>query len=43
MTYINEIRSNIRRLLAMMEKEIARFFNNTQAFIQGNPDLRDPR
>ena len=25
----------------MTNEEIARFFNNTRAFIQGNPDLRD--
>ena len=27
----------------MTNEEIARFFNNTRAFIQGNPDLRDPQ
>lgn len=27
----------------MTNEEIARFFNDTRAFIQGNPDLRDPR
>ena len=27
----------------MTSEEIARFFNNTQVFIQGNPDLRDPQ
>jgi Holliday junction resolvasome RuvABC ATP-dependent DNA helicase subunit len=27
----------------MTNEEIARFFNDTRAFIQGNPDLRDPQ
>ncbi len=27
----------------MTNEEIARFFNKTQAFIQRNPDLRDPQ
>ncbi len=27
----------------MTNEEIARFFNDTQAYIQGNPDLRDPQ
>ena len=27
----------------MTNEEIARFFSDTQAFIQGNPDLRDPQ
>jgi hypothetical protein len=27
----------------MTIEEIARFFNDTRAFIQGNPDLRDPQ
>jgi hypothetical protein len=27
----------------MTNDEIARFINNTQAFIQGNSDLRDPQ
>ncbi len=27
----------------MTNDEIARFFNDTQAYIQGNPDLRDPQ
>jgi len=26
----------------MTNEEIARFFNDTQAYIQGNPDLLDP-
>lgn len=26
----------------MTNEEIARLFNATRAFIQGNPDLRDP-
>lgn len=27
----------------MTNEEIARFFNDTRAIIQGNPDLRDPQ
>lgn len=27
----------------MTNEEIARFFNDTQAYIQGNPDLGDPQ
>jgi len=27
----------------MTNEEIARFFNTTRPFIQGNPDLRDPQ
>jgi hypothetical protein len=27
----------------MTNEEITRFFNETLAFIQGNPDLRDPQ
>jgi hypothetical protein len=27
----------------MTNDEIARFFNDTPAYIQGNPDLRDPQ
>jgi len=27
----------------MTNEEIARFFNDSQAYIQGNPDLRDPQ
>ena len=27
----------------MTNEDIARFFNDTQAYIQGNPDLRDPQ
>ena len=27
----------------MTNEEIAPFFNDTQAFIQGNPNLRDPQ
>jgi|GEM_PF-3697663 len=27
----------------MTNEEMARFFNDTQAYIQGNPDLRDPQ
>ncbi len=27
----------------MTNEEIARFFNDTQAYIQGNPDLCDPQ
>ena len=27
----------------MTNEEIARFFNDTQTYIQGNPDLRDPQ
>jgi hypothetical protein len=27
----------------MTNEEIARFFNNTRPFIQGNPNLRDPQ
>ena len=27
----------------MTNEEIARFFDDTQAYIQGNPDLRDPQ
>jgi hypothetical protein len=27
----------------MTNEETARFFNNSQAYIQGNPDLRDPQ
>lgn len=27
----------------MTNEEIARFFNDTRAFIQGSPDLRDPQ
>ena len=27
----------------MTNEEIARFFNDTRPFIQGNPDLRDPQ
>jgi len=27
----------------MTNEEIAGFFNDTQAYIQGNPDLRDPQ
>ena len=27
----------------MTNEDIARFFSDTQAFIQGNPDLRDPQ
>jgi hypothetical protein len=27
----------------MTNEEIAQLFNGTQAFIQGNPDLRDPQ
>ena len=30
-THIDEIRSNVQRLLAMANEETARFFNNTQA------------
>ena len=27
----------------MTNEEIARFFSDNQAYIQGNPDLRDPQ
>jgi hypothetical protein len=27
----------------MTNEEIARFFNTTRPFIQGNPNLRDPQ
>jgi hypothetical protein len=27
----------------MTNEEIARFFNTTRSFIQGNPNLRDPQ
>jgi len=34
-------RGNVHK--KMTNEEIARFFNTTRPFIQGNPDLRDPQ